>query len=164
MRETLKLFGFSFLLLLALLIGKAYSGYCKKRVRSLESLSLLLLRLEEGVSLFLSTPSSFFQDYEDEYLTEVGFLELVRSGENMANAFRKTARRMALDRQTEERLSLFFSDYGKSYKDGELRRISIFQRELEEVLKRETEEERGRVKLAYTLLFSAALGIIILLI
>ena len=51
MRETLKLFGFSFLLLLALLIGKAYSGYCKKRVRSLESLSLLLLRLEDDLFL-----------------------------------------------------------------------------------------------------------------
>jgi hypothetical protein len=146
------------------LIGRAYSGYCRRRIRSVESLSLLLLRLEEEVSLFLSTPSGFFQNYEDEHLSEIGFLDSVRSGESMADAFRRSAGRMALDKQTESRMALFFSDYGKSYREGELRRIEIFQKELDQVHKRETEEERGRVRLAYTLLFSAALGIIILLI
>jgi hypothetical protein len=164
MKETLRLFGFAALILCALLVGRAYSAYLKRRINTLESLSAMLSELKEGVALFLSTPENFFKDYEDKLLWSSGFLPSVRAGENMADAFLRSDLGAALDERTKKRLLRFFSDFGRTDRNREVERIDAVRSELEDRLKAEREEEPSRVKLAYTLLFAASIGAVILLI
>ncbi len=82
----------------------------------------------------------------------------------MSDAFLEARRSLAVSEDTKKRLAIFFSDFGKSYKDGEIKRCEMFCEELEKTLSFEREEEPKRIKLGYTLLFASALAVIILLI
>ncbi len=161
---SLKLFGFILLLLFALLLGRAYSAYAKRRTLECESFLLLIGHIREGISLFLSTPAELFSSYEDELLMSSGFLTAVREGEEVSSAFEHSKGSLALSEEVKKRLSLFFSEFGKSYKDGELKRCELFEEELRRAAELEREREPERIKLGYTLLFSAALALIIFLI
>ena len=68
-----------------------------------------------------------------------------------------------LSEEVKTKLSDFFSGFGKNYREGELKRISLFEKELYELYRREETETPKRIKLAYTLLFAAALSIVIIL-
>ncbi len=163
MRETVKIIGFVLLLAAAFLIGRAYSAYCKRRTLETESFYALLVHISEQITLFLSTPKSFLSEYTDGQLENSGFLAFVREGGSMADAFEKSRAKLALSEETEKKLSSFFSEFGRSYKDGELKRCELFCRELSNILAFEREEEGRRIRLGYTLLFSSALAVIILL-
>ena len=164
MREAIRLFCFSLILLFAFLFGRAYSSYCKRRVDTLESLCRMLSDLEEGISVSLTTPADFFSDYREELLESSGFLSGVRSGEGMAEAFSHSGLPATLGEESTKRLSRFFTEFGGSYREGELRRIEIFRAELTEAYKEEREKLSDRIKLVYTLLVSGSRGLIILLI
>ncbi len=159
-----KLFGFALLALCALLFGRAYSSYCKRRTALLASFLSLITHLGDEISLFLSTPKSVFMAYKDEQLENCGFLPAVRAGESLKSAFEKCEKSLAVGEEAKVRLRVFFSEFGKSYKDGEVKRCEIFCNELSQMLKSEREEEPKRIKLSYTLLFALVLAIIILLI
>ncbi len=164
MMGSLKLFGFALLLLSAVLAGRAYSSYCKRRTKEIESFLSFITHIKEKIMLFLSTPSSFAESYSDENLENSGFLPSLRDGEGLKAAFSKCSAKLAVGEEAKKRLTAFFADFGKNYKDTEIKRCELFCEELEKTLAAEREEEPKRIKLCYTLLFSAALAIIILLI
>ena len=82
----------------------------------------------------------------------------------MSAAFETIKGRLSLSGETLERLSGFFSDFGRSYRDGEIERTKYFRDELERTWIAEREAEEKRVKLVYTLLLALSLSIVILLI
>lgn len=161
MNYSLKLFGLSLILVSAWIVGKGYSLYTKRRLSEMESFALLLDHIEKEITLFLSTPRKLLSDYLSPPIE--AFLEEARSGGDLGEAFRKARSKLSLSEKFAQLLDRFFSEFGKSYRDGELKKIEICKKELLSELKTEEESSPGRIKLAYTLLFAAALSLVIML-
>ena len=164
MNYTLKLFGAALVMLFSLVIGRSYREYCGRRVEECEGFLSLLNHIIAEISQFLSTPKDFFESFECEALRRVGFLSEIEEGRDMSAAFETIKGRLSLSGETLERLSGFFSDFGRSYRDGEIERTKYFRDELERTWIAEREAEEKRVKLVYTLLLALSLSIVILLI
>jgi stage III sporulation protein AB len=161
MNYTLKIFGLSLLLIAAWLLGRAYSSYCKKRLLELSDFLSLISHIKKKVSLYLSTQSELMMGFSGESIR--AFTDSFNSVGSFSEAFETTKKKTALSEKTKTTLSEFFSGFGKSYREGELERIDIYLSELSEELKTEEEDTPRRVKLAYTLLFAAALSAVIIL-
>ena len=161
MNYSIKMFGLALILLSAWLVGLMYSRYCKKRLLQTEGFALLLSHIEKRVSLFLCTQKDLVSGYDNESIAD--FVREAESGESLFSAFCAVKQKFFLSEEVKTKLSDFFSGFGKNYREGELKRISLFEKELYELYRREETETPKRIKLAYTLLFATALSIVIIL-
>lgn len=161
MNYSLRLLGLALLLVSAWLVGAGYAAYCKRRLRVISAFVSLISHIEKRVTLFLSTQSDLLSGYENSDISE--FVEQARFGKGLYEAFLAVSGKLPISEEIKKSLSDFFSDFGKSYKDRELKRISMFLDELTEEQKLEEEKTPARIKLAYTLLFAAAGSLVIIL-
>ena len=161
MNYTLRLFLCALIPLVALIVGRSYAVYCKKRLSELEALAALLSQMEKGITVSLSTPRELFSSLKLPELYD--FTERVRSGESLYDAASRVMPRLVISEDTKEKALEYFSEFGESYRDGELKRLELFRREL--IADKRDEEERAetRIRLCYTLLFAAALSVVIML-
>jgi hypothetical protein len=102
--------------------------------------------------------------FTNEALEALGFLAALREGENIYDAYLGVEERTALASDTRELLSETFRELGKSSREETLTLIDVRSSELEELLRRDTEEGERSVRLTRTLLYAAALGAVILFI
>ena len=151
----------SCILIASWLVGRGYAAYCKRRIAEEERFLSLLLHIEKGITLFLKTPREIADSFSGEEISDL--LERVRSGESLGEAFLGVRRRLALSSRMSDRLSEYFSELGTGYREVELKRLALFIGEVREDLAVEEERTPVRIRLAYTLLFAAALSVVIML-
>ena len=161
MSYSIKLFGLALILVSAWLAGVGYSSYRKRRLSEIKGFVQLITYIEKRVTLFLSTQRQMLVGYEDESISS--FIGEVTAGKTFFDAFSSVKGKMWLSEEMKEKLSDFFFEFGKSYRDSELKRIEMFKKEIIEIQNREEEETPGKIKLLYTLLFALALSVVIIL-
>ena len=163
MSFALKIIGGACVLIAAAAMARLYDAFSKRRLSECESFISLLEHIRSEISCFLSPKERIFRGYEDENLERVGFLPLVREGEDMGDAFDKISQRLLVGKSGLDILASFFSGLGRGYKDGAMalgeRCIAEF-RKYYESLKDESEKN---VKLFRTVIIGLGLGILILL-
>lgn len=150
------------LLVSALLFGREYSKYAKRRKTQMAEFIALITHIKGRISRFLSPTSELLSGFESEELERCGFLSAFSESSDLGGALDRS--KTVLGEPFRNILSEFFSGFGKNYLDGEIKRIEHYTELLSEEEKREKEELSKSEKLTKTLLFAAALALAILLI
>ena len=148
----------------ALFLSVGYSRFAEHRLEVYRGFSSLLSYLKGRVGTHLTPIKEAFSAFSDDALAASGFIESVREGERLYDAFRLSRDRLCISKRVGEILDGFFSDFGTGYLDAELSGIEYTQKELESAIRAEEEELSVSVRLVRSLLLLAAVGIVILLI
>ena len=156
--------GAALMLIFALFCGREYSAYAERRSGEGRAVLSLLAHIEKMIDSYLSPHGELFLGFNDEWLEGCGFLAALRSGEGLASAFSSSQEKMLLSEGVKKRLSDYFSDFGKGYKEAELKRLRDCRADIEKMLLSEGDELKKSVKVARALLLGGAVGIAILII
>lgn len=163
MSYYIRLLGGGLLLILSLFVSRGYSAYKDRRIAEAEGFIGLIAHIEGKISGFLSHGASLWQGFSDASLEQIGFLQKLKEGVTLSEAFSLTKAGLSLDCGTRERLREYFNTFGRGYREDELRRASCCREALEADLKKAKEELEKNVKAVRVLLLGGSLGIIILL-
>ena len=159
----MRLVGCILLALSGFLVSRWYTRYLERRLAEGEACLGLIEHISGEISRYLTPPGRLLNGYRSSLLEELGFLE--RAGEaGFADAFAAVSRRLTLPKEGTELLSRLFRDFGRSYRDGELARLSEARDGLAPIVARLREELPRDIKLGRVLVAAAVLGGIILLI
>lgn len=152
------------IMLSAILLGREYSAYADRQVREREGFIALLLHIEREIGRSLSYGLGLWRGFSDPSLERCGFLPLLREGCSPEDAFFKCSPKLALSGEIKEKLQSFFSDFGKGYKDGEIKGIERLRGELESDLNALRPELEKNKRVINALLLGGAASAAIMLI
>ena len=147
----------------ALTVTRAYRSFCEKRIASGEALLDFLKFRGSRISLFMSPKSEICRNYSNPILEECGFLPELSRGKSFSDAFASARSALSLSDAANEKMERIFSEMGKGYLADEREKQGELERELKELFSAEREELKRSVKVKTTLILSAALGAVILL-
>lgn len=164
MIELVRYAGLALICLCAVLISQRYSAYSRRRIDEGRGFHQLLLHLRGRIRTSLEPIPRAVRGFTNEALEALGFLAALREGENIYDAYLGVEERTALASDTRELLLETFRELGKSSREETLTLIEVRSSELEELVRRDTEEGERSVRLTRTLLYAAALGAVILFI
>lgn len=163
MSEYLRWGGGALILICAFFFGREYTRYTERRIDELEGFVALLNHIKRKISMYLTPMSGMLQGFENESLSDLGFIsELEKSG-NLKKAFSECSKRSSLGKESLKLISECFSDFGQGYKEQELIRLERYIGSLSEILEKERKELPKNAKMVSTLFLCGALGIFILL-
>lgn len=160
----LRVFGSVLVVLAALILGKEYSAYVNKRCSESDGFLLFLLHIKGEVSRFLTPPDGFARSFENDALSRTGFLTSLAEGVGLKDAFELAKKKLSLCSDAQKCLFEFFSDFGKDYKDGELKRCESYTERFESIIREDKCTLEKNVRVVRSILCAVALGIVILLI
>lgn len=160
----LKWAGAGVILLCALMVGRDYTAYVRERLSQYRGFVALLSHIEGMISRFLTPQDGLWHSFSDDALEKCGFLPALRSGKGLSEAFIGCVDGLSLSDLTKQRLSDFFSGFGRDYMDGEIARVGELRSELESGLKKEESELEKSLKITNALLLAGAVGLVILII
>ena len=163
MATYLKWLGCIFILLFALLLGREYSAYLKRKKDELAGYISALLHIEKMIESYLATPSEIFRDFDSVPLEKNGFLPAVRSKKTLYEAFR-SAKASLLSADSSACLGEYFKDFGKGYREREISRTRAAAETLRNISALECEEIDKSSRIGSVLLLGAAAGLTILII
>lgn len=159
-----KLFGAALLLLSAAFISRKYSEHITYRVGLTRAFSELLLHIKNKISVYLAPPSELVVGFCSDVLAASGFISLTRELGSPKKAYASLGKSLPLTPEAKRILDTYFDSFGSAYKEGLLRATEI----AESALRLEAEKEEAALvrekKLARTVIFAVALGVIILFI
>ncbi|MBQ8322047.1 MAG: hypothetical protein IJX92_06755 [Clostridia bacterium] len=162
MSELIRYIGIGLILLSALAVSRWYERFIRRRIAEDEGFSALLLHIRAGVECFLSSAEELLRGFENEALMNAGYLG--GDGADICERFRRSSERLCISDKVRGILRDFFDSFGKEYKSGTVALIDRTRAALDEHIKAERESAEKDVKLVRTVLLSAALGAVILLI
>lgn len=155
------LVGGALTVLAALLFGRGYAAFIKKREAEGEELLRFLLHIKGEVGRFLATPERIVKSFRSDVLAECGFLPLCENGA-LYDAFLCAG--LSLSGEVRELLADFLRGFGENYLEGEILRCEDFYTRLSALLCAEREANAKSVRVVKTVSAAAALGVVILLI
>lgn len=164
MNWYLRIMGASLVLLSAIILGRGYSAYSERAIAEYDGFLELLIYMKGKISCFLLPPSEIFKDFECEALERCGLLMKIRCGVQISDAFSESSHRLAIPPEAKRVLGGFFASFGSEYRDGEIARIEQTVSEIKRQRDDACELLTKKTKLAHTLLFAGALGLVIFLI
>ena len=163
MSAILRLFGAGAIALSALIMSRAYAVFIRRRVAEYRSLFGFLELMRREMLTSLCTPSELAGRCSDPILSEIGFLESLRSGRAPAAAFSEASSSLHIAGEDVDILRSFFEKFGRGTMDTELRALDECIRRFSAVTIAEEEGAGAAIRLACTLLALFAIGIVILL-
>ncbi len=162
MSDVFKYFGALSVIVCAFLISRSYSLYLKRGVRECECFLSLLQRIEGAIRCFLSPVGEIFSGFECSEGSVMEFVNDVRSGKTVKDAFSEREATLAVGKEGKKILSELFSELGRGYKDGTVALISAARSEMEKYTLSAGEEEKKNSKLVAALLLGGAVGALLL--
>lgn len=133
----------------------------KKRVDELDGFLLFLRHVRGQVSSFSASLPDILQGFSCEALEKVGFLSHLEDG--FSFALEETKDKLALKEEELVPLYQFAKGFGKSYKEDQLSLCDYTIAELEKLVSTVHADAPKRKKLAYTLVVSGSLALVLLL-
>ena len=157
-----KLIGALLLVTVTVIFAFVYTHHQRKRVLQAEGF-LLLLRYLRGQILCYALPiEEALRGYENDALTECGFLPLLRQG-SFLEALEGTRSTVFLEKDAQKALRSFGEGVGKSYREDQLALCDYTLGELERTVDRLREEYPRKVKLGRSLVISGGLALVLVL-
>ena len=116
------------------------------------------------VGCFLRPISEWARDYRDTVLESLGFLQPLRDGARMIDAYSEAEQGFVIGERGRKIFASFCSAFGKGYRDDELRLADAHITELEEYVEQERRGVAKSCRLVSTLSAASSFAIVILLI
>lgn len=162
MTEIVRFAGVLMILFSAILGGREYERFVRKRSAEEEGFIALLLHIRAKVECFLSVSGELVTDFENEALMSVGYLggEAASASERFYRALPK----LSISEEAKNILNSFFNSFGKEYKGGTLSLVDRTRESLERYVDSERDIREKNIKIFRTVLAALALGVVILLI
>lgn len=156
--------GAAVIIFAAFTVWREYAAFLERGVCWCRAFLAALCDLREKMKCYLDSPRSWAEGYEDGLLYECGFLERLRDGENLHEAYRASRRGACLSDTADEILDSCFRRLGEGYLDTELESVELAIEKLSGEEARGSEELVRRRKVAGAVLGACASGIVILVI
>ena len=163
MRAIICLLGAATIALAALILGKSYAAFVRRRVSEYRSVLGFLDLMKREMTCYLRTPAELAERSSDDILEDSGFLEALKAEKGLAHAFSQALPRLHLSACDAEPLLSFFEKFGKGSLETELQSLELTTERFRARALAEEESASGMIRLARTLISLAALGIVILL-
>ena len=153
---------------LTLLIITAYlcyeaSALEAKRVRQAEGFLLLLRHVKAQISCFCTPTCEIFASFENEALSDIGFLERLSKGD-FCTALEESRDKIYLDEEEINLLTAFGRELGKGYRQEEIEGCDYYIGELENAYAKKREEQPKKSRLYRSLVLTGGLMLIIVFI
>lgn len=156
--------GASAVIFAAFYAWKIYVSYLE-RLHSLSRAFLQALSdMREKMRCYLDSPREWALGYSDPLLEECGFLERVRSGDDIAAAYTDIREELALPSEADALINSCFSRLGEGYLDTELEALGTTVDKLRAEVDKHGGELVKKRKVAGALIGACASGIVILVI
>ena len=149
--------------LACLLFGRSYAAYVKARVSDYTAVLEFLELMRREISCRLATPAELASRAARGRLAEIGFFDLLLSGESLGSAFRATSSRLSLDDADTALVGGYFDSFGAADLEGELRTLDAVIETLAARVAAVRADSASQIKLARALSVLFALGVAILL-
>lgn len=156
--------GAALVMIAALFASREYSAYAQRRISQYKGFVALISHAEGMIAKFLAKGEELWRGFTDNALEECGFISSLREGKSLSESFSSCEDRLCLPRGVREELRGFFSEFGKSYKDGQLSSLSLFRAKLETKLNEEEAGLEKSLKVTRALIIGGALSVVILII
>ena len=146
------------------MIWREYAAYLDRELLSCRSFLRALTDYREKMKCYMDVPSSWAEEYSDEQLAECGFLDMVKSGTDISEAYRKSCANLCITDEVDKALTACFGRLGEGYLDTELETLEIAIGKLSREERHLTESLSKRRKATGAVLGACALGVVILVI
>ena len=118
-----KYIGIGAMAITALWIGRGYSAYVDRRLGEMRGLSALILHIESRLGRTLDYGAELYRGFSDEFLEKCGFLQFLREGKPLSDAFSEAKTSMLLPDEVSTLVDNLFSSFGRGYKDQEIEKL-----------------------------------------
>lgn len=153
--------GVVIIVLVSLSVSNSYRKYSERRLVYIEGFLSFLSFVRKNVYCSLKPILRIADDFQDEGLSYLGFLDEARH-RGVKEAYLTVRKRAGLPSDVDRLLLECFSELGTSYPDTELKLLDSTLGELDKLLERERGATASGVRLFYALTLSLAFGFIIL--
>ncbi len=144
----LRLAGFIALLGSALLIWRGYRSYIMSREAAVRAFYSALCDFSEKLGCYLDTPRVWSASYSDPLLEECGFLDSLRRGDCIIDAYTAAKASLSIDGDADEVLTVLFSRFGDGYLEDELSALRRASDRLGRISEQMREESERRIRVA----------------
>lgn len=162
--SPIKLIGAVLVFVGAVAIARDYSSYCDRRIKQSVGFMAFVKYIEERVCVYLLPRAEAAAGFDNAALSEIGFIELLRSSPSLYSAFSLVESRLLISDAQKEALSSFFKDFGRAYALDERARIEKLKTDMQSLNERDEKQTKESEKVVKTIVLASALGMIILLI
>jgi hypothetical protein len=139
-----------------------YTEFAKQRLLEYEAYLKLFSHIEWSLSSNAATVKEWSEGYKSPPIEATGFLAYLRGGTPIKEAYIKASKKSVASPPVKELLLEFFSEYGKGYLSRELTKLKHVRDTLTRIREEESVLLMKNIKLYRILLFTGALGIVIL--
>ena len=158
----LKYIGLVLITVSAVWVSGEYSMAQKRRLSELLGFVDFTAHMRIGIGCFMYKGSELAQGFECEALERVGFLEALRGGMTLSDAFDSCKKRLSLGLREREALDELFSCVGRGYLSDGVRITDKTLSMLEKIKDRLRIDVPKNIKLFTTLAAALSVGVIIL--
>lgn len=145
------------------MIWREYSAFLDGELKWCREMIRAIGDLGERMRCYLSSPREWAQRYESELLAGCGFLDRLKGGESLEDAFVHSEGGMELTGEVRDAVYGCFSGFGGGYLDGELESLGLALEKLRAAEQGLAGELPRRRKAVGAILGACALGIVILI-
>lgn len=152
------------LAVICLLIIRGYSGYMKKRRFETREILRLCEVIRKSIATRLLTPREALAGISSESAAVERFRSAVVSGATLSEAFSEVRLVLSLSGRIRSSLCEYFAEFGRGYRDDEVRCADEFIERYRAELEREEASGEADERVARAIIIAVTLGIIILII
>ena len=140
-----------------------YKKFTEKRLAVLDGFISLLAFIKNELSCRARTSAEWAGEFASASLNEIGFTdELVRTGSLHSAFLHVNEGGTALGDESRKLLGSYFSSFGKSYREEEIKEASRVHEELLRIVSREKNDIQRSLRATHVLTYATAVGLIIL--
>lgn len=135
----------------------------KRKLRQTEGFLLFLRHIRAQISCFCTPLSDIFSSFENDALSECGFLKEAQNGD-FATAITRCRSKIYLEEEEINMLSSFASQLGTSYRSEQLEICDYYIGEFENLFTRKREDHPKKSKLCRGVILTGGLMLIVVLV
>ena len=160
----MKLAGILLILFASVIIGFILEREAGEGTRQLSSFSAFLSTLRRRLECYLDSPEQIARDYRDPNLEKTGFLESLRRGRSIREAYLESRGALSIPSEADRILSDFFASFGRGYLTSELHTVENALVSIEKALSEESKNARLKGRAMKIAAPTLGLGLVILII
>lgn len=144
------------------LFWREYTSYLRRELLVLRTFRNMLRDMKDKMRCYLDSPRSWSLGYENDILSDSGFLGALRGGADLLEAYVTCREKLCISQETDSVLFSLFSRAGEGYIDTELEAMECALEGLSAIESTMVDEVNKKTKVSGAVLGAFAAGIIIL--
>lgn len=109
----------------AYMMWREYASYLDKELLSCRAFLGALLDYREKMKCYMEVPGGWAEGYADDLLASCGFLDMLKSGAELPEAYSKAREKLCVADEIDKILTSCFARLGEGYLDTELETLEL---------------------------------------